>query len=94
MVWLLRKHPSSISAAGTALISSCSVSRGFPALGGIRTFGVECIVRCLHKLQDRAQLHDGLDYLQVFEDDATERRLWFIEDSDGGAITALLPSDY
>ena len=60
----------------------------------IETFGVECIVACLRQLQERAQSHDGLDYLQVFENDASERRLWFIEDGDGGAITALLPSDY
>lgn len=60
----------------------------------IETFGVETILGSLRELQERAQSHNGLDYLQVFEDDASERRLWFIEDGDGGAITALLPSDY
>lgn len=60
----------------------------------IEMFGVESILRCLRELQVRAQSHNGLDYLQVFEDDASERGLWFIEDGPGGAITALLPSDY
>ena len=60
----------------------------------IGAFGIECIVGCLRELQEQAGLHNGLDYLQVFEDDACEQRLWFIEDGEGGAITALLPSDY
>ncbi len=57
-------------------------------------FGVEVICRCLAHLQQKARQHQGLDYLQVFEEQSTDRRLWFIEDGDGGAITALLPSDY
>lgn len=60
----------------------------------IAKFGTDAIVRCLALLQDQAQCHQGLDYLQVFEDGSTSSRLWFIEDGDGGAITALLPSDY
>lgn len=60
----------------------------------IRAFGHEVIVRSLAELQEKAREHDGLDYLQVFEDPATRQSLWFIEDGDGGAITALLPSDY
>ena len=60
----------------------------------IETFGVESILGCLRELQVRAQSHNGLDYQRLFEDDASERRLWFIEDGEGGAITALLPSDY
>ncbi len=50
--------------------------------------------RCLTVLQEKAQLHRGLDYLQVFEDSSKPEPLWFIEDDEGGAITALLPSDY
>ncbi len=60
----------------------------------IAEFGTDVIVHCLALLQDQAQRHQGLDYLQVFEDGSTSSRLWFIEDGDGGAITALLPSDY
>ena len=56
-------------------------------------FGPVVIIECISLLQIKARRHHGLDYLQVFEDsDAGE--LWFIEDGDGGAITALLPSDY
>lgn len=49
---------------------------------------------CLHQLQSLADEHDGIDYLQVFEDSSKPEPLWFIEDDAGGAITALLPSDY
>jgi len=49
---------------------------------------------CLHQLQALATEHDGIDYLQVFEDPSKPEALWFIEDDSGGAITALLPSDY
>lgn len=41
-----------------------------------------------------AEQHGGIDYLQVFEDESKSEALWFIEDGPGGAITALLPSDY
>lgn len=51
------------------------------------------IVACWQLLRERAELHSGLDYLQVFESEGKED-LWFIEDGEGGAITALLPSDY
>ena len=51
------------------------------------------VVRCLGYLRAKAEIHKGLDYLQVFESDKPEP-LWFIEDGPGGAITALLPSDY
>jgi len=54
----------------------------------------ETIIACLRVLQERAALHGGLDYLQVFEDAERDEALWIIEDGDGGAITALLPSDY
>ena len=58
------------------------------------TFGPRVILRCLSHLQEEARRYDGLDKLQVFEDQATHKKLWFIEDGDGGAITALLPDDY
>ena len=51
------------------------------------------VVRCLSYLHGKAEAQNGLDYLQVFESDKPEP-LWFIEDGSGGAITALLPSDY
>ena len=60
----------------------------------IAAFGHEAIVACLTELQQQARHHQGLDYLQVFEVAGSDDRLWFIEDGQGGAITALLPSDY
>ena len=57
-------------------------------------FGQDAIVRCLAELQRLADQHQGLDYLQVFLTQDGSDPLWFIEDGDGGAITALLPSDY
>lgn len=48
----------------------------------------------LHQLQRLADEHDGIDFLQVFEDPDKPEPLWSIEDDSGGAITALLPSDY
>jgi hypothetical protein len=54
----------------------------------------DAIYRCLTQLQCLAHRYNGLDYLQVFEDPEKPKALWFIEDHDGGAITALLPSDY
>jgi len=61
--------------------------------GAIEAFGFEAIVAGLKILQEKATEHDGIDYLQVFES-PQGRRLWYIEDGDGGAITALLPEDY
>ena len=60
----------------------------------LQTFGESTIFRCLMHLQEEARRHDGLDRLQVFEDLATHETLWFIEDGEGGVITALLPDDY
>jgi hypothetical protein len=54
----------------------------------------DVIFPCLAMLQRLAQEHDGVDYLQVFTDPSKPEPLWFIEDGEGGAITALLPSDY
>lgn len=59
-------------------------------------YGPHVIRACQLILQRLAEEHDGLDYLQVFEDQSGTKSepLWFIDDGDGGAITALLPSDY
>jgi len=54
----------------------------------------DAIPACLASLQTLALVHNGLDYLQVFTDPEKAEALWFIEDGPGGAITALLPSDY
>ena len=54
----------------------------------------DAIGRCLSQLQQLAVEKNGLDYLQVFEDPDKPEGLWFMEDDDGGAITALLPSDH
>jgi len=59
----------------------------------IEQFGNDTIINCLSGLQKLAAENKGLDYLQVFEC-AGKPSLWFIEDGPGGAITALLPSDY
>ena len=60
----------------------------------IEMYGRETILACLQVLQESAVKHGGLDYLQVFVGQDREEKLWFIEDGPGGAITALLPSDY
>lgn len=60
----------------------------------IEMYGRETILACLAVLQDSAVANAGLDYLQVFDDPTKCEKLWFIEDGPGGAITALLPSDY
>ena len=60
----------------------------------LERYGRDMIVACLQLLQRKAAEHEGVDYLQVFEDPTKGDRLWFIEDDEGGAITALLPSDY
>jgi hypothetical protein len=54
----------------------------------------DAILPCLRTLQALARQHKGLDYLQVFTCAGKPEPLWFIEDGEGGAITALLPSDY
>lgn len=57
-------------------------------------YGSMVIAECLQRLQALVREHDGIDYLQIFECPDKSEPLWFIEDGDGGAITALLPSDY
>jgi hypothetical protein len=60
----------------------------------IEQFGKSAIIDGLRILQSKAVACQGLDYLQVFEAAGTSTHLWFIEDGDGGAITALLPDEY
>jgi hypothetical protein len=61
----------------------------------LNVYGNEIIVNCLIYLQRQAKEYDGLDYLQVFQDTIDNRpALWFIDDGQGGATTALLPEDY
>ncbi len=59
----------------------------------LRLYG-EAIPHCLAVIQGLAAIHQGMDYLQVFTDPSKSEPLWLIEDGEGGAITALLPSDY
>jgi hypothetical protein len=71
-----------------------SVEKPFLATpAAIEMYGTT-ILPCLFTLQRQAILHGGLDRLQVFEDPSRPEPLWFVEDGPGGAITALLPSDY
>jgi hypothetical protein len=61
----------------------------------IEAYQQEVIVACLRVLQEQAEKFHGMDYLQVFKSAVPGKPdLWFIEDGPGGAITALLPSDY
>lgn len=61
----------------------------------IEAYQHETILRCLYLLQEQADKHQGIDRLQVFmSPEPGKDPLWFIEDGEGGAITALLPSDY
>ena len=69
-------------------------SRKLGALPSAIALYREQIHHCLTQVQELARQHDGLDYLQVFEDPDNAEALWFMEDDAGGAITAVLPSDY
>jgi hypothetical protein len=60
----------------------------------IAMYSHEVILGCWKVLCEKAIEHQGIDYLQVFESEEHDENLWFIEDGPGGAITALLPSDY
>ncbi|MCA8998103.1 MAG: hypothetical protein KDA80_13990 [Planctomycetaceae bacterium] len=60
----------------------------------IEMYSEEVILACWQVLRQQADLHQGIDYLQVFESSEHPENLWFIEDGSGGAITALLASDY
>ena len=72
-----------------------SVAKPFVATpAAIEMYGQQTILACLAVLQEAAVQNGGLDYLQVFSSADRPEKLWFIEDEVGGAITALLPSDY
>ena len=79
---------------------SCNMFRPSPdkpfmvTPAALEMYSREVIVGCWQVLRKQAGEHGGIDYLQVFEDESKSENLWFIEDGDGGAITALLPSDY
>ena len=61
----------------------------------IEAYQHEVIFRCLKVLQEQAERFQGIDYLQVFKSpEPSKPDIWFMEDGAGGAITALLPSDY
>ncbi len=60
----------------------------------IAAYQEETILECLELLQSEAEKHNGIDYFRVFCDPDKAEDLWIIEDGVGGAITALLPSDY
>ncbi len=67
--------------------------------GALDAYQAVKLLECLIFLQIKARQHNGIDYLQVFEPVPGNNGqegvpLWFIEDDEGGAITALLPSDY
>ena len=92
---ILRPQEIPLDAFDSRYMFQPSATKPFVATpAAIDMYGIETIVACLRELQAKAIQHQGLDYLQVFDDSAKPERLWFIEDGDGGAITALLPSDY
>ncbi len=59
----------------------------------VEAYSQEIIVSCLQVLRQKAVEYDGLDYLQVFQAESGSD-LWFLEDGPGGAISAILSSDY
>jgi hypothetical protein len=42
------------------------------------------IIRCWQVLLQKANEHNGLDYIQVFEDECRSEDLWFIEEGASG----------
>lgn len=62
----------------------------------IEMYQHETILACLSVLQAKAQQESGIDYLQIFDGASVGKTedLWFLEDGPGGAITAILPSNY
>ena len=60
----------------------------------VEMHGHEMILACLQVLQESAVKHGGLDDLQIFDSAGEQENLWFIENGSGGAIYALLPTDY
>lgn len=62
----------------------------------IEMYQHEIILACLLILQAKAQEEIGIDYLQIFDGASVGKSedLWFLEDGPGGAISAILPSNY
>lgn len=56
-------------------------------LAAIDMYRQEVILDCLRVLQSEADQHNGIDYLQIFEDPEKQEDLWFIEDGS----TAIAP---
>lgn len=62
--------------------------------GAIEEFSQVTVGNCWRVLNNLAKDKQGIDYLQVFVRNGDNSKLWFIEDGDGGAITALTPDEY
>ena len=63
-------------------------------VGLAKNFQLKTVAEWANSEEDAKLLSEyGIDYLQVFESEEGSR-LWFIEDGEGGAITALLPEEY
>ena len=62
--------------------------------GAVEQFSHETILACWDILTDLAEEKQGLDYLQVFIRESDGAKLWFLEDGEGGAISAIRPEDY
>jgi hypothetical protein len=73
----------------------CPVDKPFVATTAIhRCIPFPVIMACLQRLIAFAKKHDGLDYLQIFDVEGSQERIWFIDDGGDAPITALFPSDY
>jgi hypothetical protein len=92
---LLRPQEIPFDAPASCCMFQPSTEKPFVATAAaVALYGEPAIIQCLRRLRQLAVKHHGLDYLQVFTCPEQREPLWFIEDGDGGAITALLPSDY
>ena len=60
--------------------------------GVIEMYGHEVIMACIRILRQKADEHDGIDYLQVFEADESEN-LWFIEDGPDAQSNSVETED-
>ena len=60
--------------------------------GALQAFGPFVIADCLLCIQAKAETHQGLDHLQVFDHQDGGSNLYLIEDDE--YVTALLPEEY
>ena len=93
----LQLNPQEISYDAKASCNFFVPSEDMPFVAtraAVEQFEESTIVACLKELQTEARQHNGLDYMQIFESPDQRKKLWFIEDGPGGAITALLPDEY